>query len=149
MSGDLKFDLKGFAELEARLSQLAANDATKAGQSANRAGAAYAAKKVRENAPVGPTPEGAKRTRLTKRGKVEQPHKKLKNSVKVTKGRNSDPRTVENLVTINAKHAGWVELGSIHNEATHFVEKTFENEANNILEVMAAALEKGLKRRGV
>lgn len=150
MAGGLTFTMTGWSDLENRLKQLSSTDATKAGQSANRAAAAYMVKKIREAAPDGPSAEGSIRNRKRKSGTVvQEKHEKIKNHVRVRKGRANDANTVENLVIVDPYHASYEEFGSIHNQATHFVEKTFDRESQAALDVMAKALNKGLIRRGV
>lgn len=150
MSG-MTFNLSGFKQLEQRLMSLSREDATKAGQSANRAGAAYAAKKIKAKAPVGPDAEGSKRTRTTKSGKTrEEVHHKIVNSIKVKKVRTDRDGKVENAISTTAAYqASFVEFGSIHQPPNPFMRSTFEAEENAILDVMAKALAKNLLRRGV
>lgn len=85
---NFNFRTSGFAQLEQRLKQLSREDATKAGQSANRAGAAVLKKAVEKEAPVSNVAEGTKITRHTKGGKTrEETHHKIKNNVKIKKSK--------------------------------------------------------------
>jgi HK97 gp10 family phage protein len=146
----LNFTTTGFADLERRLKLLATTEATRAGQTANRAASAYMAKKVKANAPDGPSSEGEIRNRKRKSGAVvQEKHNKIKNHVKVRKGRNADATKVENIVAINAYHAPMEEFGSVHNAPTHFMEITFDQESQNALDVMGKSLNKTLTRLGV
>lgn len=143
-------DLKGFAELDRRLKSLSSDVQTKIGQSANRAGAVVIARVVKRNAKIGPTPEGAIRKRRRKGGaKVESAHRKIVNSIKVRKTRNLETTKVQNTIAIYAPQASWEEFGSIHNKATHFMEKSVDEAKPNALGAMAKTLNKRLTRAGV
>lgn len=143
------FSTSGFQALERRLQQLSREDATKAGQSANRAGAVVLRKAVEAEAPVSNVAEGTVITRHNKNGSTRtETHEKIKNHVKVKKQRAAEGR-VENLVYISgAYHAVFVERGSIHNAPNPFMLKALEGHKDEIVAAMAKALNKGLIRRG-
>lgn len=144
-------NLRGLADLNKRLSALPKDVATKLGQSANRAGAAVLAKKAKALAPVGPVAEGAEVTRKRKSGAVvKEKHHKIKNSIKVKKTKNVSQTRVQNTVTTGqAYQASFVEFGSIHNAPNPFMKNAFEQNKDEIVATMAAALVKGLTRKGV
>lgn len=147
---NFNFRTSGFAQLEQRLKQLSREDATKAGQSANRAGAAVLKKAVEKEAPVSNVAEGTKITRHTKGGKTrEETHHKIKNNVKIKKSKAPGGR-VENLVHIaQGYHASMVEFGSIHNQPNPFMLRALESNKDEIIAAIAKALNKGLIKRGV
>ena len=112
------FTTSGFRQLEQRLNQLSREDATKAGQAANRAGAAVLKKEIEKEAPVSNVAEGATITRRNKSGTTRQEtHHKISKNVKIKKQRVDTDGRVENLVHIaKGYHAHMVEFGSIHNQ---------------------------------
>lgn len=142
--------IKGFDAFEARMNNLAADVRTKIGQSANRAGAVVIAKAVKKNAKIGPTPEGAARTRRRKGGaQVESAHKKIVNSIKIRKSRSLETTKVQNTIAIYAPQAVWEEFGSVHNKATHFMERSVDEAQEDALAAMAKTLDRRLKKAGV
>ena len=143
------FSASGFQQLERRLQALSREDATKAGQSANRAGAAVLKKKIEETAPVSNVAEGATITRRNKDGSTRQEtHHKISQNVKIKKVRSGEG-TVENLVFISkAYHATFVEFGSIHNAPTPFMLNALEGNKDDIIEAMRKSLNRNLVRRG-
>ena len=143
-------DVKGFAELIRRMEGLSREVQTKLGQAANRAGAVVIARVVKQNAKIGPTAEGATRTRRRKNGsKRETPHKKIVNSIKVRKSRNIETTKVQNTIAIYAPQASWEEFGSIHNKPTHFMERSVDAAQPDALAAMAKTLNKRLTKAGV
>lgn len=129
MAGPLSVDLRGFSALQRRLESLSKDEATKAGQIANRAGAAVLRKAVIATAPKSPkTTEGEIRTRHNKGGTTRQEvHNKIVNSVRVKKIKAGQAGEVKNAVTIvGAYHATFVEFGSIHNSADPFMLRALE-----------------------
>jgi len=143
--------IQGLAALNRRLESLSKQEATKAGQIANRAGATVLAKEVRKVAPNSPkTTEGEVRTRHNKGGTTRQEvHHKIVNSVKVRKTKGTDPTQVHNAVTIfGAYHASFVQFGSIHNAADPFMLTALQNAEGSIIAAIAKVLEKQLIKRG-
>ncbi len=144
-------NVRGLAALQARLESLSKEEATKAGQIANRAGAAVLRKAVIAKAPNSPkTTEGEVRTRHTKGGATRQEvHNKIVNSVRVKKVKASQQGEVKNSVAIfGAYHATFVEFGSIHNSADPFMLRAYEESEDSIIETIAKVLGKQLVKRG-
>lgn len=151
MAGPLSVNLRGFSDLQRRLESLSKEEATKAGQSANRAGATVLRKKVIEVAPNSPkTTEGEIRTRRNKGGTTRQEvHNKIVNSVRVRKTKAEKPGEVRNAVTIvGAYHATFVEFGSIHNTADPFMLRALESSEQSIMDAISKVLNKQLIKRG-
>jgi HK97 gp10 family phage protein len=146
----LNVTFSGWTQLEQRMKTLANSEATKVGQSANRAGAAALVKKLKATAPVGPTAEGAVQNRKRKSGAVvQEAHHKIKNWIKIKKTRASSSDTVQNSVHIaKGFHSNFMEFGSIHTPATHWMQNTIDASHQEIIDAMAKALDKGLIRRG-
>lgn len=147
----INVNLKGFADLNRRLEKISKEEATKAGQIANRAGANILKKEVIKTAPNSPkTTEGEKRTRHTKSGSTrEETHHKIINSVRVKKTKADSTTKVQNSVAIvGAYHATFVEFGSIHNTADPFMLRALEASDETIIETIARILDKQLVRRG-
>ena len=146
-------DMRGLKALQRRLESLSKEEATKAGQIANRAGAAVLRKEVIKTAPNSPkTKEGEVRTRHNKGGTTRQEtHGKIVNNVKVKKTKSSDPTQVHNAVTIGSKayHASFEQFGSIHNTANPFMLGALEASQQSIIETIAKVLNKQLVKRGV
>lgn len=146
-------DLRGMAALQRRLEGLSKQEATKAGQIANRAGAAVLRKETMKTAPNSPrTTEGEVRTRHNKGGtKRQEVHGKIKNNVIVRKTKSTSPTEVHNAVAIksNAYHASFVEFGSIHNAANPFMLKALSNAQQPIIDAIGKILNKQLIKRGV
>lgn len=141
--------VSGLADLERRMKALARDQATKVGQAANRAGTKKLADSIRAEAPEGPTPEGQLMNRKRKSGKVvQEPHKKIKNHVKIKKVRVSEG-SVENAVSIDVVHAGMVEFGSIHNPADPFMTRGFEKAKDDAIEEVKKVIDRRLKEAGV
>jgi HK97 gp10 family phage protein len=146
----LTLDTRGFADLQKRLDKLAKEDATKAGQAANRAGATVLRKAVIRAAPDGPSPEGEVRTRRTKGGATrKEVHHKIKNWVRVKKTKSMSTTEVQNSVSIYAYTATFVEFGSIHNAPNAFFQRAIDNSGQAIIDAMAKMLNRQLIRRGV
>jgi HK97 gp10 family phage protein len=143
-------NLSGFAQLQARLNQLSKEEATKAGQIANRAGAAVLRKKAMEGAPVSNVAEGTQITRHNKSGttRVEK-HRKIINWIKVKKTKSDSPTKVQNTVSVGAYQASFVEHGSIHNAPNPFFRRAFEAHNQEIIDAMAKVLNRQLVKRGV
>lgn len=147
----LGVNLRGFSDLQRRLETLSKEEATKAGQIANRAGAAVLRKKVIESAPNSPkTTEGETRTRHNKGGTTRQEtHHKIVNSVKVKKLKAGQAGEVKNAVTIvGAYHASFVEFGSIHNTADPFMLRALKANEQSIMDAISKVLNKQLIKRG-
>lgn len=148
----LGVNLRGFSDLQRRLEALSKEEATKAGQTANRAGAAVLRKKVIATAPNSPkTTEGETRTRHNKGGTTRQEtHGKIVNNVVVRKTKNSTPTQVNNAVSIKsaAYHASFVEFGSIHNTADPFMLRALEANEQSIMDAISKVLNKQLIKRG-
>lgn len=141
--------MSGFKELERRLQTLAKEDATKAGQSANRAGAVVLKKRIEAEAPVSDVAEGATITRHNKDGSTRsETHHKIKNSIRIKKVRAEEGR-VENAVgTGQAYHSVFEEFGSIHNAPNPFMSRALEGGKDDMMAAIAKALNKQLIRRG-
>ncbi|WP_294196526.1 HK97-gp10 family putative phage morphogenesis protein [uncultured Sphingomonas sp.] len=138
--------VKGLADLNRRASLLSRDIATKIGQSANRAGTKEIADAIRTEATDGPTPEGEVRNRRRKSGKtVQEPHKKIKNHIRVVKVRAKDG-VVENAVVIDAYHAGMEEFGSIHNTPNPFAKRGFDKARNDAIEKVKKVLERRIAK---
>ncbi len=149
----IRADMRGLNALNRRLTSMAKEEATKAGQSANRAGAAVLAKAVKQAAPTSTrTTEGETRTRHNKGGTTRQEtHGKIINHVKVKKLKSTDPTQVKNGVVIGPKayHASFVQFGSIHNAADPFMLRAFEDSQQSIIEAISKMLERQLVKRGM
>lgn len=144
-------NVRGLAALQKRLETLAKEDATKAGQVANRAGAAVLRKEVIKTAPNSTkTTEGEMRTRHTKGGATRnETHHKIVNSVRVKKTKTAQATEVTNAVTIvGAYHASFVEFGSIRNTADPFMLRALNASTDTIIETIAKVLNKQLIKRG-
>lgn len=144
-------NMRGLNALQRRLESLSKEEATRAGQIANRAGAAVLRKKVMETAPNSPkTTEGEVRTRHNKGGTTRpEKHRKIVNNVKVKKTKSTDPTQVHNAVAIvGAYHASYVEFGSIHNTANPFMVRALESSQQSIIDAIAKVLNKQLVKRG-
>ncbi len=144
-------NVTGTAALQRRLEQLSKEEATKAGQIANRAGAAVLRKEVIKEAPNSPkTTEGETRTRHNKNGSTRQEtHHKIVNSVKVKKTKSTSTTQVHNAVSIGgAYHASFVEFGSIRNTANPFMMRTLQTSQQPIIDTIAKVLNKQLIKRG-
>jgi HK97 gp10 family phage protein len=144
-------NMRGLAALQKRLENLSKEEATKAGQVANRAGAAVLRKEVIKTAPNSPkTKEGEVRTRHNKDGSTrKETHHKIVNSVKVKKTKGAKTTEVNNAVTINgAYHASFVEFGSIRNTADPFMLRALNASQDTIIETIAKVLNKQLVKRG-
>lgn len=143
--------MRGLAALQKRLEQLSKEEATKAGQIANRAGAATLRKEVIKQAPNSPkTTEGEQRTRHNKGGTTRQEaHGKIVNHVKVKKTKSTDPTQVKNAVTIGSKayHSSFVEFGSIRNTADPFMLRALQIAQQSIIDTIAKVLNKQLIKR--
>lgn len=138
----------GFAQLEARMKTLGDDVATKIGQSANRAGAAVIAKKVKADAPVGPDSEGSIRNRKRKSGKVvQEKHTKIVNNIRVKKVKAPAGR-VENAIVVgkDAYHASMVEFGSIHNAPNPFFRTAFALASEDAIAAVSKILERRLQK---
>ncbi|KQO06906.1 HK97-gp10 family putative phage morphogenesis protein [Sphingomonas sp. Leaf242] len=147
----INFNMSGLAALQKRLESLSKEEATKAGQIANRAGAAVLRKEVIKTAPNSPkTTEGEIRTRHTKGGGTrKETHHKIVNSVKVKKTKGSKATEVHNAVTIfGAYHATFVEFGSIRNTADPFMLRALNASQGSIIETISKVLNKQLVKRG-
>lgn len=146
-------NVRGLAELNRAFEKISKQEATKAGQVANRAGAAVYRKAVIKAAPNSPvTTEGQKRTRKNKGGtKREEIHGKIVNNVYVRKTRSSVPTQVHNEVFIGGKayHANFVMWGSIHNTADPFMLDALKSSEEPLIATMAKVLNKQLIKRGV
>lgn len=143
--------MRGLNALQRRLETLAKDEATKAGQSANRSGAAVLRKEVIKAAPNSPkTTEGETRNRHNKGGSTRQEvHNKIVNSIKVRKIKTSEPGAVKNAVTIvGAYHSVFVEFGSIHNTADPFMLRALDSSQQSIIDAISKALNKQLIKRG-
>lgn len=142
-------NLHGFSQLSQRLSRLAKEDATKAGQVANRAGATVLRKAVVNEAPVSQkTTEGETRNRGTR----TETHGKIKNNVIVRKTKSATTSTqVQNSVGVkkNAYHASFVQFGSIHNSADPFMLRALQSNEQPIIDAIGRSLNKQLVRRGI
>lgn len=143
-------NLRGLADLQRRLESLGQAEATKAGQIANRAGAAVLRKAVIAAAPNSPkTTEGEVRTRHNKGGSTRQEiHRKIVNHVRVKKVKAGQDGEVKNSVDVFAYQATFVEFGSIHNSADPFMLRAYEASEDTIIEAMAKVLNKQLVKRG-
>ena len=145
-------NMRGLAALQRRLENLSKEEAIKAGQIANRAGAAVARKAAIKEAPVSPkTMEGETRTRHNKGGSTRQEtHGKIVNHIRVKKTKSSDPTQVHNAVYVDgsAYHASFVEFGSIHNAADPFMLRALEGSQQSIIDAIAKVLNKQLTKRG-
>lgn len=152
MSG-MGVDLRGFNQTAQRLQQLAKQDATKAGQSANRAGATVLKKAIEKAAPDSSrTTEGEVRTRHTKGGGTRtEVHGKIKNNVIVRKTKSTNANQVQNTVGVrgNAYHSSFVNFGSIHNTADPFVLRALNSSDQTVIDKIAVTLNKQLIKRGV
>jgi len=144
-------NLTGFADLQRRLERLSKEEATKAGQAANRAGAVVVRKAAIQEAPDSPkTTEGEVRTRHNKGGSTRREvHHKIKNWIKVKKTRSTSATEVQNTVAIFAYQSLFVQFGSIHNAADPFFQRAVDNNKQSIIEAMAKVLNRQLVRRGV
>lgn len=145
-------NLRGLNALQRRLESLAKDEATKAGQIANRAGAAILRKEVIKTAPNSPkTTEGEVRNRHNKGGSTRtETHNKIVNSVKVRKIKASEAGQVKNAVTIvGAYHSIFVEFGSIRNAADPFMLRALDNSQQSIIDAVSKVLNKQLIKRGV
>lgn len=143
-------NLQGFAQLQQRMNQLSKAEATKAGQIANRAGAAVIAKKAKANAPVSNVAEGATITRNNKGGSTRtEKHRKIQNWIKVRKTKGDTPTQVHNAVSVEAYQSQWVEFGSIRNAPKPFLRTAFESNNQEIIDAMAKVLNRQLVKRGV
>lgn len=143
-------NLQGFAQLQQRMNQLSKAEATKAGQIANRAGAAVIAKKAKASAPVSNVAEGAAITRNTKGGSTRtEKHRKIQNWIKVRKTKGDTPTQVHNAVSVEAYQAQFVEFGSIRQAPNPFVRTAFESNNQEIIDAMAKVLNRQLVKRGV
>lgn len=144
-------NVTGMAQLNARLQRLGKDVATKTGQAANRAGAAYVAKKIAQAAPDGPDADKSRRTRKLKNGtQVVYEHRKLNKNIKVKRIKASrDGEVINQITTGNAFHGLFVELGSIHNQPQPFFESTFEAEKQNAIDKIKVTLRKRLAKLGV
>lgn len=133
--------LQGFAELEQRLMQLADEvKATKMGNAAVRQAAKVVQQAVIEAAPDGPKEEGASDG---KRGT----HAKIKEHIKVKKGRGRTPNTAVMLVhTGEAFHALFQERGTIHIAPRPFMGPAFARSKDAALNKMVDALSRSLDR---
>jgi HK97 gp10 family phage protein len=146
----LTVNLNGFTALQARLGQLSKDQQTKIGQSANRAGAAVIAKKVKESAPVSSVAEGSIRTRHTKSGTTRQEnHHKIVNAIKVKKTKSDSTTKVQNSIAIGTYTANFVEFRSIHNAPNPFLRTAFEQGQQEAIDKIAQFLDKKLIRAGV
>jgi HK97 gp10 family phage protein len=147
---NLSVQMKGFAELQARLEQLATTDATKAGQSAVRSGATVALKSIKSEAPVSDVPEGATHNRHRKDGSaVEEAHHKIANNLKIKKTRTPNQHQVAVTIGVGpAYQASLVEFGSIHNKPDPFMLRGIANAIQEIIDQMGKALNKQLIKRG-
>lgn len=143
-------NLQGFSQLQRRMEQLSKVEATKAGQIANRAGAAVIAKKAKASAPSSNVAEGATITRNTKGGTTRtEKHHKIVNWIKVRKTKGDTPTQVHNAVSVEAYQAQFVEFGSIHNSPNPFLRVAFESNNQEIIDAMAKVLTRQLVKRGV
>lgn len=146
-------NLRGLAALQDRLESLSKQEATKAGQIANRAGAATLRKEAITEAPNSPkTTEGETRTRHNRGGTTRQEtHGKIVNNIKVKKLKSADPTQVKNAVTIGSRayHSSFVEFGSIHNAADPFMIRALTNSQQSIIDTIGKVLNKQLIKRGV
>lgn len=143
--------VRGLNALQRRLESLAKDEATKAGQIANRAGAAILRKEVIKTAPNSPkTTEGEVRFRHNKGGSARtETHNKIVNSVKVRKIKASEAGQVKNAVTIvGAYHSIFVEFGSIRNSADPFMLRALDNSQQSIIDAVSKVLNKQLIKRG-
>lgn len=138
MSGN---GLKGFAELEQRLAQLANEaSATKMGVSATRKAAKVVQEAIIAAAPDGPKAEGDSDG---KRGA----HAKIKEHIRVKKGRGRTPNTAVMLVhTGDAYHALFQERGTIHIAPRPFMGPAFARSKDAALATMSSELERLLDR---
>lgn len=144
-------NLRGLNALQRRLESLSKEEATKAGQIANRAGAARLRKEVIKTAPNSPkTTEGETRTRHNKDGSTRQEtHHKIVNSVRLKKTKSTTPTQVHNAVTIvGAYHSSFVEFGSIRNSADPFMLRALSTANDDIIETISKVLNKQLIKRG-
>jgi len=150
MAGGFTYSTSGFKQLEQRLNKLSREDATKAGQSASRAGAVVVQKAAIKEAPVSQVAEGKQITRHNKGGTTRQEtHHKISKNIKVKKGKAPEGR-VENLVTVaKGYHASMVNFGSIHNQPNPFMLRALEASKDDYIAAVAKALNKALIRRGV
>lgn len=140
----------GFAQLQQRLEKLGKDEATKAGQIANRAGAAVIAKKAKAAVPISKIAEGASIKRHTKGGTTRtEKHRKIVNWIKVKKTKGDTATQVHNAVTVGAYQAQFVEFGSIHNAPNPFLRQAFEANNQEIIDAMAKVLDRQLIKRGV
>lgn len=146
-------NMKGLAAFQQRIEQLSKQEATKAGQVANRAGAAILKKEIIKTAPNSPkTTEGEKRTRHNKGGTTrEETHGKIVNHVGIKKTKSNDPTKVQNSVFIDGKayHASFVEFGSINNAADPFMLEALRSAQQPIIDTLAKVLNKRLIKAGV
>jgi HK97 gp10 family phage protein len=146
----LNINMSGFKELQARLQEMATVDATKAGQSAIRSGGKIALNAIKADAPVGSTPEGATESRHSASGGTRKvAHHKITNSLKI--GKVNTPNEHQVSVAIGAGkafQASWEEFGSIHNAATHFMERGLTNSTQEIIDAVSKALNKQIIKRG-
>lgn len=149
----LSVNLRGFNQLQQRLARLSKEEATKAGQIANRAGATAYAKEARKIAPASSkTTEGEVRTRHNKGGTTRtEVHGKLRNHIKVRKTKSTSVTQVHNAIGLDgfAYHGTFVEFGSIHNSANPFMFRALTSNQQTIIDAIAKSLQKQLIKRGV
>lgn len=144
MADAMSFTMKGFAELNARLADLAGAEATKAGQAAIRAGGVILRDAVKAKAPIGPTAEGAK----VKRGDKDITHHKIVNSITVSKIKTGAGSVSVAVHAGKAFQASWVNFGSIHNQPDPFFLKALNESGQDVIDKVGVTLGKQLTKRG-
>jgi HK97 gp10 family phage protein len=132
--------VSGLADLERAMLALSKDVATKIGASAIRKGAKIQQWAVIAAAPDGPTPEGAPQ------GKTGRPHLKIKNNVKVRKGRSKNSESVSMLVNVDAFQSVFIERGTVHMQAQPFAARAIEASHQDALNAVIETLEKGIAR---
>ena len=147
----VSFNITGASQLNARLNQLARADATKAGQTAIRAGGRELLKATKQEAPVGPDAEGSVRKRKRKSGAVvTEKHHKIVNNLKLTKVRSKDDGVVKVALHAGAAyHASLVNFGSIHNPPDAFMLRALNKADEAAIAAISKALNRALIKRGV
>lgn len=143
----VRFDIRGFDELDKMLKDLGPEVGTKAGQIATRKAGQFVAKKVRAAAPVG---DGdTSRTYNTAAGPVTVDYGHLKRNIKVQKKRKNRRKTVGTIIgTGNAFWGRLLEFGTRKMAARPWFGPAMKSSSGEALNIMKAELRKAITKLG-